>query len=158
MDPSRRDEINGRGDDRLSGRRWLRPNSVTLVRTLAAAILCALLLAATPVPPDWSKAQTVTIVGKEYGFEPNKLTFQVGARYRLRFENRGNELHELTAPAFLQTVELGNPDVLNADRTEIVVHPGEQKELVFVPMRAGRYPFICADHDWAGMTGEIVVE
>jgi uncharacterized cupredoxin-like copper-binding protein len=126
------------------------------MRTSVAALFCALLLAAAPA--DWSKAQTVTIIGTEYGFEPNKLTFRIGGPYRLRFENRGKELHELTAPAFLQTVEVGNPDVLNADRTELVVHPGEQKELFFVPIRTGRYPFICADHDWAGMTGEIVVE
>src|SRR5712691_6843660 len=127
------------------------------MRTSSAAVLCALLLAGAPAP-DWSKVQTVTIIGKEYGFEPNKLTFRIGTPYSLRFENRGKELHELTAPAFLQTVEVENPDVLNADRTELVVHPGEQKELFFVPMRAGRYPFICAAHDWAGMTGEIVVE
>jgi uncharacterized cupredoxin-like copper-binding protein len=127
------------------------------MRPSGAAILCALLLAAVPAP-DWSNAQTLTIIGKEYGFEPNKLTFRIGAPYRLRFENHGKELHELTAPAFLHAVEVGNPEVLNADRTEIVVDPGEQKELFFVPMRAGRYPFTCADHDWAGMTGEIVVE
>jgi plastocyanin len=127
------------------------------MRTSVAGLLCALLLAAAPAP-DWSTAQTVTIIGKDYAFEPNKLTLRIGTPYRLRFENRGKELHELTAPAFLQTVEVGNPDVLNADRTELAVYPGEQKELLFVPIRAGRYPFICADHDWAGMTGEIVVE
>jgi len=27
-----------------------------------------------------------------------------------------------------------------------------------VPRQAGRFPFICADHDWAGMTGDVVVE
>ena len=124
--------------------------------SLISALGIFVLVAAAP--SDWSTAQTVTVIETEYRFDPNNLTFSVGKRYRLRVENRGQELHEFTAPAFLQAVELGNPDVLNPERTEIATQPGEQKELYFVPTRAGRYPFICADHDWAGMTGEIVVE
>lgn len=112
-------------------------------------------------PPAWAespKAETVTLVGIDYEFVPNRLTFRVGAPYRLHFVNRGQELHEFTAPAFLKTVEIANPEVLNPERTEIVVPPGEEKDLSFVPRQAGRFPFVCADHDWAGMTGEIVVE
>ncbi len=107
---------------------------------------------------DWSNAQTIAIIETEYGFNPARVTLQVRTPYRLRFENQGKELHEFTAPAFLKTIEVRNPDVLNADRTEIVLQPGEQKDLLLVPQQAGRYPFACADHDWAGMTGEIVVE
>lgn len=107
---------------------------------------------------DSSKAETVTLVGTEYRFAPNRLTFRVGSSYRLHLENRGKELHEFTAPVFLKTVEIVNPEALNPEGTEIVVQPGEEKDLYFVPKQAGRFPFICADHDWAGMTGEIVVE
>jgi uncharacterized cupredoxin-like copper-binding protein len=121
-----------------------------------AAALVLVLAAATPL--DWSRAQTVTVVATEYGFAPSRLTFRVGVPYRLHLENRGKELHEFTAPAFLKTVKLGNPDALNADRIEMVLRPGEQKDLYLVPRQAGWYPFACADHDWAGMTGEIIVE
>ena len=107
---------------------------------------------------DSSKAETVTLVGTEYGFAPNHLTFRVGSAYRLHLENRGKELHQFTAPTFLKTVEIVNPEALNPEGTEIVVQPGEEKDLYFVPKQAGGFPFICADHDWAGMTGEIVVE
>ena len=55
-------------------------------------------------------------------------------------------------------MEIANPEALNPEGTEIVVQPGEKKDLYFVPRQAGRFPFICADHDWAGMTGDIVVE
>ena len=119
--------------------------------------LFLLALAAT-MSSDWSKAETVSVIATEYGFDPNRLTFRVGTRYRLHFENRGKELHEFTAPGFLKTVEIANPEALNPGHTEIVVHPGERKDLYFVPTQAGRYPFTCADHDWAGMTGDIVVE
>ena len=119
--------------------------------------LSLLALAAT-MSPHWSKAETVTVIATEYGFDPNHLTFRVGAAYRLHFENRGKELHELTAPGFLKAIEIANPEALNPDHTEIVAHPGEGKDLYFIPTRAGRYPFTCADHDWAGMTGVIVVE
>ena len=115
--------------------------------------IAALAMAAT----DWSKAETVTVVTTEYGFEPNRLTFRAGMPYRLHLENHGKETHEFTAPGFLQGAEIRNPTAVNADRTEILVQPGEQKDVFLVPRR-GRYPLRCADHDWAGMTGEIVVE
>ena len=73
-----------------------------------------------------SKAETVTLVGRDYEFAPNRLTFRVGSAYRLRFENRGKELHEFTAPAFLKTVEIANPEALNPEGTEIVVQPGSR--------------------------------
>ncbi len=121
-----------------------------------AAALMLVFAAATPI--DWSRAQAVTVVATEYEFASSRLTLQVGFPYRLHLENRGKELHEFTAPAFLQHVQLGNPEALNADRAEVVLPPGEQKDLYLVPRQAGRYPFVCADHDWAGMTGEILVE
>jgi uncharacterized cupredoxin-like copper-binding protein len=113
------------------------------------------------LPAAWAaerKAETVIVVGTDYVFTPNHLVFRVGSAYRLRFENRGKDLHEFTAPAFLQAVEISNREVLNEAGTEIVVEPGQAKDLYFVPRQAGRFPFACADHDWAGMTGDIVVE
>jgi uncharacterized cupredoxin-like copper-binding protein len=112
-------------------------------------------------PAAWAEertAETVTLVGTDYVFTPNHLAFRVGSVYRLHFENRGKDLHEFTAAAFLKAVEISNPEVLNPEGTEIVVEPGQAKDLYFVPRQAGRFPFACADHDWAGMTGDIVVE
>jgi plastocyanin len=127
------------------------------MRAFVACVLCVIVLAAAEAA-DWSQAETVTIIETEYGFNPNRVTLRVGTPYRLRFENRGKELHEFTALTFLKAVEVRNPDALNADRTEVALQPGEQKDVFLIPRQAGRYPFICADHDWAGMTGEIVVE
>jgi uncharacterized cupredoxin-like copper-binding protein len=107
---------------------------------------------------DWSRAQPVTVIAAEHAFSPDKLSFKRGVAYRLHIENHGQEMHEFNAPAFFQSVELGDPAALNADRTEIAVHPGEAKDLNFVPKTAGHYPLICPDHDWAGMTGEITVK
>ena len=47
--------------------------------------------------------------------------------------------------------------VVNADRTEIVIQPGEHKYLVFIPRQPGSYKLICSDHDWAGMVGTIKI-
>ncbi len=126
---------------------------------MRAPTVAALVLAlAAASAPDWSQTQTVPVIAADYGFDPSRLTVQVGAPYRLHLENRGTELHEFTAPAFLQSVELRNPEALNVDRTEVVLRPGEQQDLYLVPRVAGRFPFACADHDWEGMTGEILVE
>jgi uncharacterized cupredoxin-like copper-binding protein len=125
--------------------------------TSVTCALCVVILGAA-ASPDWSNVQTVTLVETDYTFDPNRLTLRLGTPYRLRIENRGEELHEFTAPAFLAAVDLRNSDALTPDRSEVVLEPGQQKDLLLVPRQAGRYPFICADHDWAGMTGEIVVE
>jgi uncharacterized cupredoxin-like copper-binding protein len=107
---------------------------------------------------DWSQARAVTLVATEYRFSPARLAFKRGVAYRLHIENRGKELHEFHAPAFFKAVELADPAVLNADHTEILVHPGEAKDLTFVAKKAGRYRLICSDHDWTGMTGGITIK
>jgi uncharacterized cupredoxin-like copper-binding protein len=107
---------------------------------------------------DGSQVQPVTVVTTEYQFTPDKLSFKRGLTYRLHIENQGKELHEFHAPEFFKSIGLGDPAVLNPDRTEILIPPGETKDLTFVPLEAGHYRLICSDHDWAGMTGEITVE
>jgi uncharacterized cupredoxin-like copper-binding protein len=118
----------------------------------------AMLVSAPAGAVEWDKAQTVSVATREYEFAPNQLTFRRGMPYRLHLENHGRETHEFTAPAFIKTLKIRNPKVLNADRTEVVLQPGQARDFYFVPQKAGHYPLICADHDWAGMTGEITVE
>ena len=129
---------------------------------LISAFICTLAIAAQPASGksgvDWSKAHRADLVAVEYNFEPNHLSFRRDQTYRLHVENHGHETHELTAPDFFKSVELRNPDVLNQDRTELVLHPGDKKDLYFVALKPGRYDMRCADHDWAGMTGDITVE
>jgi uncharacterized cupredoxin-like copper-binding protein len=133
-----------------------------LLKRLIGALICALSLAAhqswADTPVDWSKADRVDLAAVEYSFKPNHLTFRRGQPYRLHVENHGRELHELTAPEFFKAVELHNPEVLNQDRTELVLQPGDKKDLYFVAQRPGHYDMRCADHDWAGMTGDITVD
>ena len=107
---------------------------------------------------DWSRAQLITVVGVEYEFIPNHLNFHHGLPYRLHLENHGAEMHELTAPEFFKSALMRDPDVLARDGTDLVVQPNETKEVYFVPERPGHYNLICADHDWADMTGDITVE
>ena len=123
-----------------------------------AGIALAVAWAAPAIAADWSQARPVTVVASEYQFSPAKLTFKRGVVYRLHLENRGKESHEFTAPDFFKAVELADPAVLNADKTEILIHPGDAKDLAFVAKKAGRYKLICSDHDWAGMTGSITVK
>ena len=127
-------------------------------RVGVAALVVFALIAAPAAAADWSQAQLVTVVASDYHFSPDRLVFKRGTAYRLHIENRGKEMHEFTAPDFFKAAEIADPAVLNPDRTEIVLQPGEAKDLYFVPQQAGRFPLICADHDWTGMVGEITVE
>jgi uncharacterized cupredoxin-like copper-binding protein len=123
--------------------------------------VATVLAAASAVPAtgaDWSQVRVVTVIASEYQFSPAKLTFRRGVSYRLHLENHGKETHEFTAPKFFKAIELSDSAVLNADKTEIVIHPSEAKDLTFVPKEAGHFGLRCSDHDWAGMTGTITVK
>jgi uncharacterized cupredoxin-like copper-binding protein len=118
----------------------------------------AIATSASTMPIAWSNAQLVRVVMTEYRFTPNHLGFRQGVRYRLRLENPGAELHEFTAPAFFRAIDLANPDALAAGGQEVVLQPREWKEVYFAARQPGHYGLTCADHDWTGMVGEIVIE
>lgn len=137
-------------------------------RLMVAASLTGVLASASVRPEvgaaadadavDWSKAQLMTVIAVEYEFKPNNLAFHRGTPYRLRLENRGAEMHELTAPEFFHASLIKNPEVLVRDGTDLVVQPNESKDVLLVPKQSGQFRLFCADHDWAGMTGGITVE
>lgn len=104
-----------------------------------------------------AQATPVTVRMEDYRFIPDHLRFRLGVLYRLHLVNEGKEIHEFTAPEFIAAIDLRNPDALGAYTEQFSVDPGKTKEVYFVPRRAGRYTLICADHDWAGMTGSILV-
>ena len=72
---------------------------------------------------------TVNVVMIDYKFQPDHLTFQHGVPYRLHLENHGKETHEFTAPTFFAASKIDNPNVLNREHTEIVMQPGDVKDL-----------------------------
>lgn len=119
---------------------------------LAAA--CAANQAATR--PD--TPTVVTVQAKEYEFVPEDLHFRAGQLYDLRLVDVGKETHELTAPLFFKAAKIETPAVLSNEDKEILVQPGETKDLIFRAPGPGTYDMRCADHDWAGMVGKIVVE
>jgi uncharacterized cupredoxin-like copper-binding protein len=133
---------------------------VTLGRrgiVVAAFAAAAAVLPLNARAADWSKSKKVTVVTVEYAFKPSSLTFHKGVVYRLRVDNQGKETHEFTAPDFFKAIEMRDLKALNADRTEIVVQPGQHKDLYFVANDPGSFKLICSDHDWAGMVGDITV-
>jgi plastocyanin len=75
----------------------------------------------------------------------------------LHLENHGKETHEFTAPVFFAAAKLDNPQALNREHTEVVVQPGESKDVFLTPGAPGSYDLRCGDHDWDGMVGGIAV-
>jgi uncharacterized cupredoxin-like copper-binding protein len=110
------------------------------------------LVAAAPAPV------TVNVTMVDYRFEPDHLTFEHDVHYRLHLENHGTETHEFTAPLFFATAQIDNPDVLNREHTEVVMQPGDVKDVFLTPEKPGVYDLRCADHDWNGMVGGITVK
>jgi len=77
--------------------------------------------------------------------------------FRQHLDNQGKEMHEFTAPEFFKAIQMRDTKALNADQTEIVVQPGQKKDLYFVAQQPGSFKLRCSDHDWAGMIGDITI-
>jgi uncharacterized cupredoxin-like copper-binding protein len=133
---------------------------IKMLRNAATAALLSLLGIVIGAVASRSEPRTVTLdlFMLDYKFVPNHLTFQRDVHYRLHMENHGKETHEVTAPTFFGTTEIDNPAVLNREHTEVVLQPGEAKDLLLTPHKPGTYDLRCSDHDWNGMIGGITVE
>jgi uncharacterized cupredoxin-like copper-binding protein len=131
-----------------------------MLRNLTKAAVLALLGAVMAASAIRSAPQTIKLdlFMIDYRFIPDHLTFQHDVHYRLHMENHGKETHEVTAPTFFATADIDNPDVLNRERSEVVVQPGETKDLFLTAHKPGTYDLRCSDHDWNGMVGGITVE
>lgn len=112
---------------------------------------------ATGESVNWSQARSVAIHLTDYRFTPARLVLVRDTPYQLVLINDSRSLHEFTAPAFLREATVADPGILAGGR-EVVLQPGATKKLVLVPLKPGRYPLTCADHEFLGMEGTIVVE
>ena len=114
---------------------------------------------------DWSKAETVNVALSEYEFSPSSLNFQEGHSYKLHLANPGGEVHDFASKPFFQAIAAAR--LVASDKTiplphleRIAVRPGEAKDLYFVAIRPGFYPFKCTEplHAAFGMTGTARIE
>jgi uncharacterized cupredoxin-like copper-binding protein len=121
--------------------------------TFCLPVLLALLFGA-----GGPQTTTLDVVLIDFKFIPDRLFFAHGVHYRLHLENRGKDTHEFTAPVFFAAAKIDNPTALNRERSEVVVQPGEAKDIFLTPGKPGSYDLRCADHDWNGMIGGITVE
>jgi uncharacterized cupredoxin-like copper-binding protein len=124
---------------------------------IAAALLLTTAALAQPAV-DWSGGEVVSVVMVDDRFVPDRLNLRHGVAYQLHLENHGKDLHEFTAPEFFADAVMEDPALLTNDSRQIVVEPGQGITLYLMPVAAGTFRLICADHDWDGMVGEIVVE
>lgn len=122
------------------------------------SLAVALVLPPSLLSAAGSDPVTVNVIMIDYKFQPDHLTLQHGVPYRLHLENHGKETHEFTAPTFFAASKIDNPSVLNREHSEIVMQPGDVKDLFVTPGPPGAYDLRCADHDWNGMTGGITVK
>ena len=128
------------------------------LRPSPARVLGAVAIALAAAPSPAAQPATVTVLLTDYRFVPDRVQFRADVPYRLHLENAGKYLHEFTAPDFFKTTELTNPDIMNAERTEVVLQPHQTKDLFLVAHTKGTFELTCADHDWEGMVGKITVE
>ena len=126
--------------------------AIAILTIAAGAIVAVVLTRSEPT------ATMINLTMVDYRFNPDHLTFRHDVRYRLHMENHGKETHEVTAPTFFSTATIENPDVLNREHTEVVLQPGDVKDMYLTAHKPGTYDLRCSDHDWDGMVGGITVE
>ena len=131
-----------------------------MLRNLARSLALTLIGIFLGAPASLSEPQSVKLdlLMLDYKFVPSQLTFQHDVHYRLHMENHGKETHEVTAPTFFASATIDNPEVLNREHTEVVMQPGDVKDLLLTAHKPGTYDLRCSDHDWNGMVGGITVE
>jgi uncharacterized cupredoxin-like copper-binding protein len=135
-------------------------------RTNFLSIFCGMLIGAIALAHaqgagtqiDWQKAKRVDMLMVEYDFVPEELRFRRDIPYRLHLVNEGTESHDFTAPDFFAAVEFKEIVAPNPGKTSVFLSPGQSADLYFIPRQSGLFELRCADHDWAGMTGTIIVE
>lgn len=112
-------------------------------------------------------AETLTVhlgsAAGELRFEPDRIQFTAGQRYRLVLDNPSPEKHYFTAKDFAdglwtQKVQAAGVEVKGAIH-ELELKPGAIAEWVFVPERPGLYELHCAiaGHAEAGMVGQLEI-
>lgn len=127
-----------------------------LMRLILTAVALAAPACGQAADP-WSHATVALVVMVDNQFQPSHIVLRAGERYELRVENHGKALHEFTAPAFLKAAKVRDTRLLANGGTDIVVQAGSSVRIFLVAPAQGRYELTCADHDWDGMVGEIVV-
>lgn len=119
---------------------------------------------------DAEGARTITVVMREFAFDPDEIHAQVGETVRLLLVNEGVALHDITAEEFHGDAEaIGSES--HSDSTvgeghddggafHAAANAGETVELVFVAEEAGEFPLFCSvpGHRELGMTATLVVE
>lgn len=91
----------------------------------------------------------VTVVAKEYSFDPEGLVVERGGPLEIALDNQGSLAHNLR--------------ILGADGEDIGGTPtfqGGRSETATVELEPGTYRTICSvgDHEQLGMSGQIQVE
>jgi uncharacterized cupredoxin-like copper-binding protein len=117
-------------------------------------VVASLVLAALPA----AAADLVQVRLVDDRFDPAEIVLEHGKPYRLHIENVGHEMHEFSARAFFHAAQIADAAVtLTNEASEVVLQPGQSRDVDLVAPAPGTYALTCPDHDWDGMVGKIVV-
>ncbi len=106
------------------------------------ALLLAGLLAAVPLP---SQAREITVIAKEFQFDPSTITLKKGEQVTVLFKDKGTLSHNFTVPGLRVKTE--------------TIQSGQSEKLRFIAAKAGAYTYLCTvpGHEEAGMKGTLTV-
>ena len=88
------------------------------------------------------------------------VSLKVGTKYRLHFTNGETRDHNFSASKFFAAAQIDSKDQAEISDGVINIGAGQTVDVTVMPIRAGRYDFICTHlmHKSFGMHGMISVQ
>lgn len=107
--------------------------------------------------------QMLTVVAREFGFQPDALRLKVGETIHIDFRNDGTNLHDFTSTEFVGRVaaqSMGEHAGPMGAEFHVAAEPGETGMLMITPSQVGTYELFCsvAGHKELGMVAQLIVE
>ena len=114
-----------------------------------------------PQSVDWTTEKAVEVDLSEFQIDPATLDFEAMHPYRITFRNIGKSAHNFTSSEFFSAVILRpeTPGAAAAQKGQIELTPAASTTVELVPVKAGRYPYVCTHpfHEVFGMSGVAVI-
>ena len=115
---------------------------------------------------DWAKVNEIVVELHDNTYEPHQLTLKVGQPYIITLRNVGKVSHDMVGGTLFQKDVIALRMVssksgrVTADTiSSVYIRPKQEKEIWFVPIKAGVYSFVCTipGHREDGMEGDVKI-
>jgi len=99
-----------------------------------------------PEPTVQTPVKEITVVGREFSFEPASIAVEAGQKLKITFKNEGRTIHNL----IIEGLDIGTKTI-ESDQSDVIE---------FTASAPGTYTFFCSvpGHRSSGMEGSLEIK